>query len=487
MSLSSGSAAKSSTQHPHRHSYTPQSIASQKKHEDLQRRTSFHAAQMMNAASMIIPQRDHNQFFMHPNSSLGQPDVLHGFVPWQSYNPQTNPSSMLADAYGATHGQPQPAAANLDWYNGLAASMLIDPRTHPAALPSALVQPQPSYMDMYHVSPPQLTQKMNQLHLQSQQQEQVAVQRRLLMSQFQQAQEQRLLADHQNTSMYLPHSGLMMNDAQSKQSIVDPNPDGFYLKSRVPVSNGKTAGPDETFISFMSTPEGKNQIYENNTSPNTSTLEKASNESSSPSESTNLRTGVRSRPVSFTSRDLRQESIGSPINHTSPQAELRLPSALRRGEDAHESSVERRRNLTPSIVIDEVNLEPSDDALTRKVNSVGMRMGPRTATVVHEIQVSPQESMYLGNNSEKISSVRGSDLSRPSSAQGVHPPPLIQPRRQPRGPPMDAFFANNFLARRSLRTRREAMSKLCASPRAPAFNMSRSSGVSTSSPLASKK
>ena len=189
------------------------------------------------------------------------------------------------------------------------------------------------------------------------------------MSQFQQAQEQRLLADHQNTSMYLPHSGLMMNDAQSKQSIVDPNPDGFYLKSRVPVSNGKTAGPDETFISFMSTPEGKNQIYESNTSPNTSTLEKASNESSSPSESTNLRTGVRSRPVSFTSRDLRQESIGSPINHTSPQAELRLPSALRRGEDAHESSVERRRNLTPSIVIDEVNLEPSDDALTRKAVS----------------------------------------------------------------------------------------------------------------------
>ena len=150
---------------------------------------------------------------------------------------------------------------------------------------------------MYHVSPPQLTQKMNQLHLQSQQQEQVAVQRRLLMSQFQQAQEQRLLADHQNTSMYLPHSGLMMNDAQSKQSIVDPNPDGFYLKSRVPVSNGKTAGPDETFISFMSTPEGKNQIYESNTSPNTSTLEKASNESSSPSESTNLRTAVT---VSYT-------------------------------------------------------------------------------------------------------------------------------------------------------------------------------------------
>ena len=196
---------------------------------------------------------------------------------------------------------------------------------------------------------------------------------------------------------------------------------------------------------------------------------------------------MRSRPVSFTSRDLRQESTGSPSHHTSPQAELRLPSALRRGEDAHESSVERRRNLTPSIVIDEVNLEPSDDALTRKVNSVGMRMGPRTATVVHEIRVSPQDSMYLGNNSEKISSVRGSDSSRPSSAQGVHPPPLIQPRRQPRGPPMDAFFANNFLARRSLRTRREAMSKLCASPRAPAFNMSRSSGVSTSSPLTSKK
>ena len=45
---------------------------------------------------------------------------------------------------------------------------------------------------------------------------------------------------------------------------------------------------------------------------------------------------------------------------------------------------------------------------------------------------------------------------------------------------MDAFFANNFLARRSLRTRREAMSKLCASPRASIFQNLRS--IRTSSP-----
>lgn len=42
--------------------------------------------------------------------------------------------------------------------------------------------------------------------------------------------------------------------------------------------------------------------------------------------------------------------------------------------------------------------------------------------------------------------------------------------RQPRGPPTE-FQSINFTSRLSARTRREAMSKLCASPRAASFNM----------------
>lgn len=45
----------------------------------------------------------------------------------------------------------------------------------------------------------------------------------------------------------------------------------------------------------------------------------------------------------------------------------------------------------------------------------------------------------------------------------------IQASRQPRGPPTE-FHSVNFASRISSRTRKEAMSKLCASPRAASFN-----------------
>ena len=46
--------------------------------------------------------------------------------------------------------------------------------------------------------------------------------------------------------------------------------------------------------------------------------------------------------------------------------------------------------------------------------------------------------------------------------------PPIQPRRQPKGQPND-FKEVNFQARMNSRTRKDAMSKLCASPRAASF------------------
>ena len=56
-------------------------------------------------------------------------------------------------------------------------------------------------------------------------------------------------------------------------------------------------------------------------------------------------------------------------------------------EETGDISLEKRRSMTPSIVIDQVNIEPADHDLARKVNSVGMRMGPRTAAIMHEVQV----------------------------------------------------------------------------------------------------
>ncbi|KAE8222370.1 hypothetical protein CF319_g4421 [Tilletia indica] len=70
----------------------------------------------------------------------------------------------------------------------------------------------------------------------------------------------------------------------------------------------------------------------------------------------------------------------------------------------------------------------------------------------------PVDSLLLGTGGPSMSSSSNSSTGNGNSGASA-------PRRQPKGPPME-FLPHNFASRISVRTRREAMSKLCASPRA---------------------
>lgn len=474
-SQQSGSSANARRQQ-HRHSMSPQS-SSRKKNDARSRHASFNAYGAMNSMPATFPSHDQlHQMLMQSASFMGQQPGAAAtqphptFMPWPAYNPPITQTSMLADAYGAAHGQPQPGGTtNLDWVNGMSAYMLMDPGARSAPLPFNMVQHPHTNMAMYQQPCAQLTHYMNHLQLQSQeQQDKIALQQNLLPS-IQPAQEQRLPVEHQ--------AKLNMDESSSSMAFERQQADAMRTCDTGSVHKNFGARPTTTHLNRQSAdlgPGPSSRVYSafDFTSPSKPRVR--ANDATSPKGSPN-----NTRSIQNSS----EESFAFSSIDQSARYEPKRKSALHPSdEQTSDTSFENRQSVTPSIIIDQVNITPTDDTLTRKAHSVGMRMGPRTATIVHEVQV-PVDNAVAGSISADLSSRRSlsTDLNRTGNAQGSPSLPLIQPRRQPRGPPTDAFFANNFLARKSLRTRREAMLKLCASPRAPAFQGSRA--TTTSSPL----
>lgn len=370
-------------------------------------------------------------------------------LPWNMFPGQIN---SLADAYGASHGQPQAGAPNLDWMNGMAASMLVDPaaQAHPYGNYMMAQNSLPS--NMHAFSPQLLAHQMAQMQLQNlgQGHDQVAAQQNLLLLQIQQAQAQRSQMEGSYAVWNQPpiHQELPPNLASRESVTLDgsAHPSTFVGIEAADPSKVTQQQLHPDLMKALSAMDAIRQQYHNR---HVSAEKKQSSASRSP------------RPHSFAGRDSRDSS---------------RPTTPMRFDTKRQPS--QQRNVTPSIVIDQINVESTDEDLERKANSVGMRIGPRIATVVHE--VAPTDTLsYCSNTSERVSS-RNPETTRHATIQGAAQPIVIQPRRQPRGPPTESFFANNFLARRSLRTRREAMSKLCASPRAPSFGNPRHSAPPSS-------
>lgn len=371
-------------------------------------------------------------------------------MPWNVFPGQIN---TLADAYGASHGQPQAGAPNLDWLNGIAVSMLADPAAQAQPCGNYMMGPNPIPPNMYGPSPQLLAHQLAQLQLQSAPQDPVNAQQNLMLSQIQQAQAQAQRAQQFQAQM---QSELAQNRAAMDSSHLRNRPLSFSGIEAVDPSKTMQQQLHPDLTKALSAMDAIRQQYHDK---HASAEKKSAGASRSP------------RPSSFAGRDSRDSSyLATPMRSDAK----RYPSQQRNDLDFSE----QRRSVTPSIVIDQINVEAADEDLERKANSVGMRIGPRIATVVHE--VAPTDTLsYSTNTPERVPS-RYADTGRPTSMQSATPPSLIQPRRQPRGPPTESFFANNFLARRSLRTRREAMSKLCASPRAQNFGSLRNSAPPSS-------
>ncbi|KAJ1021130.1 hypothetical protein NDA16_003916 [Ustilago loliicola] len=85
---------------------------------------------------------------------------------------------------------------------------------------------------------------------------------------------------------------------------------------------------------------------------------------------------------------------------------------------------------------------------------------PKAIPRAIHLSAAPQHRAFKTNGS-------ASDSSTPINDAGLTLPP-IQPRRQPKGQPTE-FHKVNFQARMNSRLRKDAMSKLCASPRAASF------------------
>lgn len=387
-----------------------------------------------------------SQGFYYPHEAPAVPSEM---MPWNVFPGQIN---TLADAYGASHGQPQAGTPNLDWINGMAVSMLADP--------SAQAHPYGGYMlghsavpsTVYGPSPQLLAHQLSQMQLQNASYDQITAQQNLLLSQIRQAQAQRSQAQSEMRSDL--SSNLSVGDSSTFSTGTQPLSFSGIEAADSSMTSQQQLHPDLT--KALSAMEAIRQQYHEK---HTSTEKRSPNMPRSP------------RPNSFAGRDNCDSShLATPM-----RSDGKRYSAQQRNDMEFPN---RRRSITPSIVIDQVNVEATDEDLEKKANSVGMRLGPRIATVVHE--VTPTDTLsYPANTPERIPT-RTTDSTRHSNTQAATQPMIIQPRRQPRGPPTESFFANNFLARRSLRTRREAMSKLCASPRAHNFGSSRHSAPPSS-------
>lgn len=439
---------------------------------------------------------------------MGWPAVMPDMIQWPMVG-QPNNASALADAYGATHGQPQSGMAGLDWFNSANAAIMADMSQSPFGMPNGYQQ-MPSVPANQQFHPAHLTQQLNALHLQNQQNEQIMKQQNKLLAQIQAAQERRALAELEATSAlqqqhtnnpvtqfaqihHIPHD-LPSNprhaiaprpkQAQGQHSDRSRSP-GSVLDSRSPGDRRSGASsPFGTAHGSQLPPEVSKAMSIMNA------LRQQSNDSHSESSDSSFNRSPR--PNSYTFRD-RNRDNGSWAQGN--RSESRHVSNLPRNEKYfNPETPERNRASTPSIVIDQSSVEnPTLPPLPNPAdaNAVGMRIGQRIVPGISDTSLPRHpDTQYADNlpstpnnrpdkrqsyselSAGKPGQARYSEPinSRPTSSPASSHTTLIQPRRQPRGPPMESFFANNFLARRSLRTRREAMSKLCASPRAASFS-----------------
>lgn len=452
------------------------------------------------SGSMPMPHQNYQSMPQDAMWGGGVPDVM----PWPMVGQPGNPS-VLADAYGASHGQPQSGMAGLDWFNGANAAMMSDPMNGPFGVPNN-----------YHTNTTaQLTQQLNALHLQNQQNEQIVMQQNKLLAQLQAAQEMRAKAELEASAALLqqqqlsshhelpsnPRHGMNKRQGMDFSHLANSSPSNRYSGSSLGVSLGSAHDSDQCRSKQLPPDVSKAM-----STMNALRQQHAGDQSYDGSDSSFSRSP---RPNSYGGRDRNRESGN--MAQGGMRSESRRTSTVQRNEKQYGMDTpERHRAVTPSIVIESASQIPSlpHPPLPADVNAVGMRIGQRTMPVVDSPggnAHSRQPDTHHGgenlpstpnNRQDKRQSYHelgaGKPSSRPSDAgprPGSSPQPphtaLIQPRRQPRGPPMESFFANNFLARRSLRTRREAMSKLCSSPRAASFSGPKStSPQAVSSPLA---
>lgn len=396
---------------------------------------------------------------------MGFGGIVPDMMGWQPMGMSPNPASMLADAYGATHGQPQVASSAMEWYGARPAALVVDPDSAINQMANPLIAAHGTSQLTYPVHHAQLIQQF--AGLQFQQQDPRALQQNMMLSQMQMAPGQRPVSDIPNVQMW--QSPPLSNKAghRSRPTSTSGVPE-MKQRSSVhgrtahnPTVNGNTAfleGSDAL-------PTRPSPADESKAVSAMQALRQQPMESFAVTESPDVDTPATPRPSSYMGRDrLRDSWASSPSVAQSMRIESKRFSALQRADRATDSN-ERRRSATPTFVIDSSNIDGADEDLARKANAVGMRIGPRMPATVHDVSASNDTPPHSSRDHDKS---RGQDMQRPTSAQNTLP--IIQPRRQPRGPPMESFFANNFLARKSLRTRREAMSKLCASPRAAVFS-----------------
>ena len=344
--------------------------------------------------------------------SPAQP-VLADLSTW--YQQQTSTPESLATAYGAAHGQPNAVYDSIDW-------MTPPKSSFPVAPMGAFAAPQPQASGGHNsFATVQLQQQLAQLQLQ-QQQDHVALQQQMLLAQIQAAQELRAKADMQ-ASMQAQHH-------KSQSQMAHETPHNSMLFGSSPRRGARSGTPLGHSRSPLQLPEDVTKAM---------------------SAVNHIRQVEQSQ----------RESSRSPL--TSP------------------ARANERRSATPSIVIDGSRLPTYGSESPSNLRAIGagspQQFDPRYGH--------GRRSPALRNNASKRASMnelgvgqapmsRTETTSRPkslsaaslnSSSSGL----VHHPRRQPRGPPMESFFANNFLARRSIRTRREAMSKLVSSARAPSF------------------
>lgn len=381
---------------------------------------------------------------------------------WQTMASQINNTSMLAEAYGAMHGQPQSSAYSMEWLNNANTPMMMDPANQPNAFPHLVQYPGQNLMMSAQVA--QLQQQLNAIQLQNQQQKRVTLQQNLLLAQIQNAQEVQVQAERQAALQQLQSS----LNSSSRYSHTENNIPRRTQTPNMTNTQRCTASNHSSGVAHSKSPNAVERSHSPQLPADVSkameavqNLRQMSYEEGTESGVSDSRSSRNMRANSHIIRDRHDQDSWGASNSTLPRRnDIRHTST-------HNTDSERiSRSIMPSIIIGSTD----QDQFSRKANAVGMRIGRRTAPMDSGLDLSNSSFSEITepSSADKDDNNMGHAEvpTRPSSSACT----LIHPRRQPRGPPMESFFANNFLARRSLRTRREAMSKLCASPRAASFS-----------------
>lgn len=401
----------------------------------------------------------------------------------------SNAQPQLAAMYGASRGQPNgqevhQSQQSLDYQAHMQAQEMENMIRHKQA---QLLQNQILQQQQQQVQMEALRLQTANHHQQQQQQQQVAAQQRLVLAQVQseldmQAQQQ----DQANQHVYSAHEQRQAAQASIQASLRQRQVSQMYaqllrqhqlqqnMAQEVTLENRQQEALLQRLHYLRQLQQGALPLPGEalGDSPPPSSRPPARSASPAQMQFNNRRERQPSNNAADVAVSWR--STSSSLNNNRHSQARTPPSIVVDDSGSEKSDSGTHSSASESMETPETSAEDVGGAVKPKMAGMAAlgvkKPAPLPLAAPRAISLSATPRSRAFSSDRALNSTTSSGSGSPSATGAP------QPSRQPRGPPTE-FHAVNFSARLSARTRREAMSKLCASPRAASFTMGPRSSI----------